>query len=79
MSTLTEYNEELHLKTVRQEAYQEGRDKYLIKVICKKLFKGKTVETMAEELEEDINDVREIYDAAMGYFVDRVYDAWKAM
>lgn len=42
----------------------EGAKLKLIEQICKKLGKGKTVKTIAEELEEDISVIQKIYDAA---------------
>ncbi|MBE5859158.1 MAG: hypothetical protein E7301_03405 [Butyrivibrio sp.] len=75
MSILTEYNEELHLRTVRNDGFvegfskgvNEGVDKHLIELICKKLIKGKTVETIADEVEEDISTVQSICDVAKEY------------
>ncbi|WP_049945785.1 hypothetical protein [Butyrivibrio sp. LC3010] len=81
MSILTEYNEELHLRNVRNDGYVEGVDKHLIELICKKLIKGKTVETIADEVEEDITTVQTICDVAKEYApdydVDSIYAALK--
>lgn len=93
MSILTEYNEELHLKNVRNDGYvegfsegvnegiKEGIDKHLIKLVCKKLIKRKTVEIIAEELEEDITTIQSICDVAKEYApdydVDSIYAALK--
>lgn len=43
----------------------EGENLKLIKLICKKIKKGKSPEEIAEELEEEIDTVRLIYELAM--------------
>ncbi len=85
MSILSEYNEELHLKNVRNEGYDEGYDngydKHLVNQICKKLSKGKAVMVIADEVEEDISKVQSICNVAKefapNYDVDKIYEAWK--
>lgn len=49
----------------RREALKEGEMKKVIFQVCKKVLKGKSVETIAEELEEDVQSIQEIYEAAM--------------
>ena len=61
---LTEYNEELHIKSEKELARSEGRQQILVEMVCRKLRKGKTPECIAEELEEDIARIRQICDAA---------------
>ena len=82
MSILTEYNEELHLKNVRKEGHDEGRNEYMVEQICNRLRKSKGAKMIAEELEEDIELVQEICEIAKNYSpdydADKVYDALKA-
>lgn len=86
--SIYEYNEELHLKTLRQEGYEDGvadgkeTGKYLsmISLICKKIQKGKSLAVIAEELEEDVTTVEKIYNIAQGfapdYNVEDIYQAF---
>ena len=69
---LTEYNEKKHMKAIRKEGYEdgievgrqegreEGRHTLLEDQIRKKLAKGKTVDVIAEEVEEDLETVKAI-------------------
>ena len=60
--SIFEFDEEKELKLIREDeyeygfenGYEEGRKRYFIEIICKKLRKGKKIETIAEELDEDI-------------------------
>ncbi|MCM1263774.1 MAG: Rpn family recombination-promoting nuclease/putative transposase, partial [Butyrivibrio sp.] len=53
------------------EGKVEGREETKIDLICRKLAKGKTPETIAEELEEDsIDEVQRICDIAKKYAPD---------
>ena len=68
--SIFEFDEEKEIKLIREDeydygfenGYEEGRRRYLTESICKKLRKGKTLETIAEELEEEISIVEKIYD-----------------
>ena len=74
--SIYEYDEELHNKTLHDEGYEDGFNdgvnnglsdgelRKLIKLICRKLRKNKSLEIIADELEEDIDIVRHICDAA---------------
>ena len=57
----------------------EGKTEKLIELVCKKLSKGKSPQTIAEELEEDPNVIEEICRAAEpfapDYDVEAIYDA----
>ena len=57
---------------------ERGKKKQLINLICKKLIKGKTVEVIAGELEEEIGTIARIYevikDFAPDYDCDRIYE-----
>ena len=67
-----EYDEEETLRQLGQQSYEEGvaagieqgRNEMFIRQICTKLKKGKTPETIAEELEEDLPRVKAICEAA---------------
>ena len=48
---------------VRREARAEGHDLHLIKQVCKKLDKAKTMEQMADELEENMETIAKICSA----------------
>lgn len=61
------------LAYAREEGKVEGEKIHLIKSVCKKLTKGKTVEVIAEELEEDTEVIAEIYKAAENSVPDYDY------
>lgn len=60
---------------------KHGAERKLIEQICKKLVKGKSAETIADELEEDLSAVKPICDAAAlfapDYNIDEIYKALK--
>lgn len=66
MSILYEYDQEEHIRLEREDAFEEGRkvgyaaglaEARLISQIQKKLAKQKTVDVIAEELEEDVETI----------------------
>ena len=69
---LTEYDEKKHMKAIRKEGYEDGLEEGMQKgiekgferkleeLIFKKYAKGKSVETIAEEVEEDLETVKVI-------------------
>ena len=65
----------------RAEGLAEGEDKKLISQVCKKLIKGKTMECIAEELEEDLSLIGPICKIAERfapeYEVDKIFEAIK--
>ena len=89
--TLYEYDEELHKQTIRKESYEDGFDDgfnngfdngfgdgeltNLTKQVCRKLHKNKSPETIADELEEDIDTIQHICDIANDFAPD--YDVAK--
>ncbi len=77
--TIFEYDAELHMKMEREEAfedgYTQGETEKLITLICRKKRKSKTPEVIAEELEEDLEQVKRIYDIADEFAPE--YDAEK--
>ena len=50
---------------VKNEAIAEGKILNLINIVIKKVKKDKPLTTIASELEEDVEDIRAIYDAVM--------------
>lgn len=70
--SIYEYDEELHRKTLyeegledgREEGREEGADLKLISLVCRKLRKGKEAEEIAEDLEEDLEIIGGICEAA---------------
>ena len=57
---LTEYDEKKHMKYMYQDGYEDGRSAHLEEQVRKKLEKGKSLEVIAEELEEEIETIRKI-------------------
>ena len=86
---LTEYDEEKAMEFFKQEAYKDGEadglakgesigfTKLLISQICKKISKGKSVEQIVDELEEDASTIQEIYNVAIAFGPD--YDVEKIL
>ena len=66
------------LAYAREEGAEIGEKIHLIKLVCKKLAKGKVAETIAAELEEDVEIVAEICraaeDSAPYYDFDLIYE-----
>ena len=75
-----EYDEEETLRQLGQQSYEEGvavgEEQMLLRKICTKLKKGKTPETIAEELEEDLPRVKAICEAAAAFAPE--YD-WRSV
>ena len=69
--------EYMTLKEMMQDEFEQGVDKTIIGLICKKLSKGKTIPVIAAEVEEAIEKVQEICDIAKDfapdYDVDKIY------
>lgn len=68
MSLLTEYDEEETMGYVRRDAYRDGEKAgieqgemlMLISMVNKKMQKGKSIEEIAEDLEEDRETIEKI-------------------
>ncbi len=91
--SLYEYDEELHRKSMieygREEGHKEGlreghaaglkegRTAMLISLICRKLAKGKDIQTIADELEEDADLIEKICKIAKSFAPD--YDEDKIL
>ena len=60
-----------------QDEFEQGVEKTIIGLICKKLSKGKAISVIAAEVEESIEKVQEICDIAKDfapdYDVDEIY------
>lgn len=71
---------EEHGKKIGEEI---GRDMKLIEMVCRKLKKGKTMEQIAEELEEETDVIAAICKAAEAaapeYDCNEVYEKWKEL
>ena len=69
--SIFEFDQELHNRTLYEEGREEGEKSgmltKLISQIIRKLQKGKSPEQIAEELEEDIDLVREICECAASF------------
>lgn len=61
----TEYDEQAHIDNEKDISFEEGSTCKLIQQVVRKIQKEKNVDTIAAELEEDILEIRHIYDAAM--------------
>ena len=59
----------------RVEGIQQGEEQKLIEQICRKVRKGKTLQIIAEELEEEESSVSKIYDMVLASAPD--YDCGK--
>lgn len=77
--SIFEYNETLALSYIREDEYEKGwtdvEANKLIKMVCKKMQKGKSVPTIAEELEEEVSTIHRIYQAAQ--LCEEQYDSKK--
>ena len=72
---LTEYNEAEVMGLFKKDGIVEGSSVHLIKLICKKLDKGKTIETIASEVEEDVETVKPICEVASKYAPNYDFEA----
>lgn len=61
-----------------EEGLAEGEEKKLVKLVCKKIQKGKNAEEIAEILEEETAVISRIYDVAVKfspeYDCDKIYE-----
>lgn len=75
---LTEYDEQKHMEMERKEQFEAGFWKKLISLVCRKLSKGKTVQEIAEMLEEEETVISCICSAAKKYApeydTDKIYE-----
>ena len=70
----TQFNMDDALKYNYEEGVEDGERRKLVKLVCKKLAKGKSPECIAEELEEELENIAEICAVARvcGADVDKV-------
>lgn len=79
--SIFEYNEEKEIALIRRAEYdegiKEGELRFLIKMVCKKLEKGKDMGNILAEIEEEKTLLREICDVAQSfapeYDVEKIY------
>ena len=75
-----DYDEEGRMRVEREEGREEGREEEriqnLLSKITKKVQKSKDIDTIASELEEEVETVRPLYDvvveAAPDYDMDEI-------
>ena len=69
--SIFEFDQELHDKTIRSESWAEGKTEgeagLKVSQVCKKLRKGKNAEAIAEELELNIVEIRQICEIAEAF------------
>ena len=74
--SIYDYDEDKVRKTLVDEAKKETTQLNMINLIIKKVKKEKTLETIASELEENVEDIKMLYDmvieAAPEYDVDKI-------
>ena len=63
-----------------EEAKKEADIRHTIKLICKKLVKGKTLDEIADDIEENADVIRPLYETAVyfspEYDEEKVYEAY---
>lgn len=78
MCNLSDAIEERGIQCGIQQGMQRGEEQKLIEQICRKVRKGKMIQIIAEELEEEISSISKIYEAvvesAPDYDCGRVYE-----
>ncbi len=72
---LTEYNEEEVMELFRADGEKKGINKHLIDLIRKKLKKGKDIDTIADEVEEEVTIITPIVEVAKKFAPDYDVDA----
>lgn len=79
--SIYEYDEEGHMQVIREESFNKGFDSgfdsALVSIITKKVKKGKDFKVIADELEEDADNIKPIYDAVIASAPD--YDENKIL
>ena len=79
--SIFEYDEERELELFRAAERETGREEALIDLVCRKLRKGKSKETIAEELEEELENIVQICEIASAYAPEydshQIYEAMK--
>ena len=69
---------EYEAKTILRTGIEQGMEKALVFIVVKKIKKGKGIDVISEELEEDKEKIAKIFNAAMetapGYDIDKICD-----
>ena len=65
MCNLSDAIEERGIQQGIQQGLQQGEEQKLIELICRKVRKGKALQVIAEEVEEEISIISPIYDAVL--------------
>ena len=60
----------LHELEIREEGREQGEMIKLANLVCRKIIKKKTVEEIADELEEEVAVIQKIYDTVLEYGPD---------
>ena len=72
--SLFEYDEKKHERTMleigREEGREEGDIRRLLSLIRKKVQKGKSIDQIADELEEDVETIQPLYEIVLRYAPD---------
>lgn len=79
---ITEYNEAETMEQFREEGREEGEILRLIKMVYKKMLKGRTNEEIAEEVEESVELIGHIEEAVLKYkknYMDGEFDDKKVL
>ena len=72
-----DYDEEGRMRVEREEGREEGHQEELISQIIPKVQKGKDINTIASEVEKDVDNIKPLYDAVVAAVPD--YDMDKIM
>ncbi|MGN0338990.1 MAG: hypothetical protein ACI4D0_00690 [Lachnospira sp.] len=71
-----DYDEEGRMRVEREEGREEGHQEELISQIIPKVQKGKDINTIASEVEKDVDNIKPLYDvvvaAAPDYDMDKI-------
>ena len=64
-----------------QEGLQVGEKRQLLSLVCKKVIRGKSLTSIADDLEMKQEDVKPMYEAVVrfspDYDLEKIYIAWK--
>lgn len=58
--SIYEYDEEKHMRQIKEEGREEGAKSKMLELVNKKLEKGKSIETIVAELEESEEVIRKL-------------------
>lgn len=79
IETIRQYCHSINIENAVGKAIESMPEEYIIEQVCKKLIKGKDIETIADELEEDVDRIRSICEIATkfapDYNIEAIYKA----